>query len=309
MRILQNTSTQLVLRVAFAGDGRTLVSGGGGFDVWDLNTGGRTFIPQRSGMRLYLFELDPRGRWLYFSNTRGPGMMYGLGGAGWRLFPGEGGYGIVEHTGSIAVTADGRRVAACQGGPVLRCWSAEPNGDLRLAWTVRAEYPYAMIPAVAFFPDGRRLAAVEPKPRTPDGGYPVVFTVRDAETGAEQSRFGSAEHLSAPRLTFHPDGRGLVCWTHTEAQVWDVAAGVRLARLLHPGRAHFNGLCVHPSGAFFATAGGDGCVRFWDVESLRQVRAFKWDVGKLYALAFSPDGSLAAAGAEKGRVVVWDVDV
>jgi WD40 repeat protein len=137
----------------------------------------------------------------------------------------------------------------------------------------------------------------------------MPFVVRDAETGVEQSRFGSVEHLSAFGASVHPDKKRLLWQMREAVDLWDADDGRHLARLPRPGRASLTGLCCHPSGRFFATTGRDGCVRFWDADSLRQVRAFKWDIGKLYSLAFSADGALAAAGGEKGQVVVWDVDV
>jgi WD40 repeat protein len=38
-------------------------------------------------------------------------------------------------------------------------------------------------------------------------------------------------------------------------------------------------------------------------------RTFTWDIGRMRSIAFSPDGALAAAGGDTGKVVVWDVDL
>jgi WD40 repeat protein len=51
----------------------------------------------------------------------------------------------------------------------------------------------------------------------------------------------------------------------------------------------------------------DETVRFWDVESGRELASYAWGHGPASHLAFSPDGTTAAAGAEQA-VVVWDVD-
>jgi hypothetical protein len=48
-------------------------------------------------------------------------------------------------------------------------------------------------------------------------------------------------------------------------------------------------------------------VRLWDIDSGRQRAAFDWGIGKVYAVAFAPDGMRAAAGGQQ-NIVVWDVD-
>jgi WD40 repeat protein len=63
----------------------------------------------------------------------------------------------------------------------------------------------------------------------------------------------------------------------------------------------------HPGGSSIATASDDGTVRFWDFATRRQRDCYNWEIGKVTALAFSPDGMRCAAGGEHGRIVVWDV--
>ena len=35
---------------------------------------------------------------------------------------------------------------------------------------------------------------------------------------------------------------------------------------------------------------------------------FTWNLGRLRAVAISPDGNLAAAGGDYGEVIVWDLE-
>ena len=49
-------------------------------------------------------------------------------------------------------------------------------------------------------------------------------------------------------------------------------------------------------------------MRDWDVPTGKERMAFRWPVGKVRAVAVAPDGMTAAAAADNGDVVLWDVD-
>jgi len=60
-----------------------------------------------------------------------------------------------------------------------------------------------------------------------------------------------------------------------------------------------------PNGKIFATAGGDCCVRLWDVEMGMPYKTLKRHKSWVQAMAFSPCGKYLATGGMDGIVVVW----
>jgi len=111
-------------------------------------------------------------------------------------------------------------------------------------------------------------------------------------------------------LTWSPCGRFIVGLISVKLVVWSAEDGKQLAELEAGGTRLFRGPCFHPSGRFLAAGGAnvDGGVYSWDVGTWQELTGYRWPVGPVNCVCFSPDGTLAAAGGEKGNVLVWDVD-
>lgn len=199
----------------------------------------------------------------------------------------------------------------------VECWVAGADG-LRPAWRladggVTADFERVTLGqyrrfhhAVRFSPDGQILAVVATHH---DPEKELALLLVDADTGAVRSELGTLPFAVGLGLRFTPDGSRVIAWTERWADTWDAAGGGRVARVTPPGRAYFRGLAVHPAGRHVMTVGHDARVRVWDLAPLTETHSFAWGVGKLHSLALSPDGLLAAAGGDSGKIVVWDVDL
>ncbi|HJZ56781.1 MAG TPA: WD40 repeat domain-containing protein [Gemmataceae bacterium] len=159
----------------------------------------------------------------------------------------------------------------------------------------------------AFLPPGDRLAVVE----SDEDERNRWLMMRDADTGKKREEValpGGATHPSG--LLVFPDGSRLLVVVGPSFHVLEPADLTRTPRrVVGPDRAHFPDLAFHPSGRILATVGNSWAVRFWDTASWAESRVFEWGIGKLQAVAFSPDGTRAAVGSQKGGVMVWDVDL
>lgn len=128
------------------------------------------------------------------------------------------------------------------------------------------------------------------------------------------------------------DGRELAASTPIEGDVrLAVAMGAGLAVMcsFRRKRIERSQLLVYPNGAvgdkpvelqqrsmattlaaheqFLLSASGTK-VTVWDPVTWKPLHRFDWKIGKVTCLAISPDGTIAAAGGDKGKVAVWDVE-
>jgi hypothetical protein len=73
-------------------------------------------------------------------------------------------------------------------------------------------------------------------------------------------------------------------------------------------RDAFNAVSFSPDGKLLATTSNDTTVTMWDTATWEPIRQYGWEIGRLRAVAFAPDGLTCAAGSDMGKVVLFDVD-
>ncbi len=185
----------------------------------------------------------------------------------------------------------------------LALWRATDLSPAGKVWQ-RAfdESPYRNVPQ--FLPGGKRFARVEA--RWPaKGSFECHVVVYDTATGEPVGKPVRVAH----RGVLSPDGRWVAECDGTAVNLCPVDPAKKAGSIRSSNRKHFTGVAFHPSGKYLAATSNDTTVRLYAVDTGHEVQAFTWDIGRMRSIAFSPDGTLAAAGSDKGKVIVWDVDV
>jgi WD40 repeat protein len=141
-----------------------------------------------------------------------------------------------------------------------------------------------------------------------DGRRDITLVTYDAADGHELAQSPPFAEWLVPAVAA-PDGRWFVgpkdswlCYFPTTAAVGSSG------HIKNDNRQHFTGVSFHPSSKHIAATSNDETVKFYATTTSQLSRTFTWAVGRLRCICFSPDGTLAAAGTDKGQVVVWDVD-
>lgn len=109
--------------------------------------------------------------------------------------------------------------------------------------------------------------------------------------------------LAAVAATREVDGT-VTAQAHDALQKAVESSRIRLAFRGHQGPVHR--VAVHPDGKRAATAGADGTVRVWSLDSGEELLRLAGHAGEASSVAFSPDGSrLATAGTDR-LARLWD---
>jgi WD40 repeat protein len=220
-----------------------------------------------------------------------------------------------QHTGDLAFSPDGKRLAARSGDQVIRVWDVA-TGERVLAFS---QSHGGRVDSVAYSPDGRLLAT---------GSDDGTVRLWDPVAGKEvlSRRFGTGYPSRVGALTFSPDGPSLAAGGYDHLprkhafegliELWDGTPGKKAWAVTVDDRV--SALAFSPDGKTLAAA-------TWEVEptgrpggsrgnpiSLRdratgkELGRLTGHGGKIPALRFSPDGkTLASVGADQH--CTWDL--
>jgi WD40 repeat protein/DNA-binding SARP family transcriptional activator/energy-coupling factor transporter ATP-binding protein EcfA2 len=292
-----------VTSIRFSPDGKTLASGS--FDrtvkLWDVASGQLRETLQGHEARVGALRFSDHGQTLYSAGSKSI-IAWDLQGSHrlgrpFSILPGAPPALAVSPDGSLAATPD------LHDADHVALRSITSPETVRRSLTPRL----GPISAVAFSPDGKRLAV--------GGEHTPTPLVLDVASGAVVQKLtgGSPEGGAYPvSLRFDPTGRRLVAGLTgsphiPRAIVWDTATGKPIANLPMPGPDDV-AVAWSPDGKTVATAGGQGTVILWRAADWARIATLKVDPLAVLSVAFSPDSSvIAAQGLANRSITLLDV--
>jgi hypothetical protein len=163
-----------------------------------------------------------------------------------------------------------------------------------------------LIRAVAFSPDGKRLAVAG----GPSGRYGEIkiWDVTAAVPKLLSTIQGHRDSILA--IAFSPDGGTLASASYDKLiKLWNVADGKVLATLKEHSDAVY-AVAFLPGGTQLLSAAGDRTVKVWSVPAGKRLFTVNDSLDAVYAAAVHPSGrSFAAAGADRMiRTWAWNGD-
>ena len=293
-----------VRQLHFLPGGELAARTGTGLCVWDLDTRVLRIDDTEAGGVPYLFSPDGRSV-IRFALFRGLG-AYSLTEARWDGEPLQGGHGQF-----LLWSPDGQTLMVGNNSYVSTSYPQFAPADhfFRVGnWKPGAAFLTRQVVLDAL---GRNVchyhAAVSPDGRravTYSAGTLHVYDLT-ADRLVKQIAL-PVEHVK-PGL-FTPDGLRFLVWAAFKSYAIDLGTGkVAVSYPACPRAVH--GATLTPDGRYLLQVSADRTVRVLDVATGRLVKDYAWEVGKLDAVAVSPDGLLAACGGTGGKVVVWDLDL
>jgi WD40 repeat protein len=156
--------------------------------------------------------------------------------------------------------------------------------------------PTTFSQVAGFLPDGERFVTL-------DG----AVRIRSFATGEELAA-GRVKPVGTHQPQLSPDGRQLAAIGYGSMYFFDLV-GLGKPRKIRGSSNYgdFRSFAFAPDGRTVAVIhGGPTLVKVYDLGTLERLQTYNWMLGPLRSVAYSPDGSLGAAGSDDGRVVVWD---
>lgn len=291
-----------VYSLAFSPDSMTLASGAkdGGVKLWDAMGGMVQEVCRAEPSACQAVVWMPSGEWLTHTDQN---LLRSLGpfpAAGDRWRPLQTGFTLEAVTSlgyvtsSLLAVGTGKRNEASRGSLFL--WDAEGRKERPVPTPIRGANG---VRAIATHPPAKRIHWLAGLPNTNACVWRSWCITSPNATDVKLGRPASAIAVS-------PDGGTVAIASDWLVKLF-TADGKPLVELNgHKGQVTGVGF-VH-GGRTAVSASWDETVRLWDVTTGKETARFPMTVGKLTALAVSPDGTRVAVGGTDGPIVLIDAE-
>ncbi len=289
----------LVTSLAFAPDGKTLVSVSDDVCVWDLATA--TVRRRLPGWGVVAYSPDGK---LLATGSNDQTLRLRAAASGREIRRIRAAQAGIMYPLAVAFSPDGKLLAT-ETGDFFTLWDVDTGKESgRISPEERNEacgYLRGQMNSAAFSPDGRTLAWAAEHSELALWQLPPGQRHRKLPQGGVKS------------VAFSPDGKYLAsaggsplpgkreCSLH----LWDVATGESVCKFEGAGGVRV--VAFAPDGKTLAGARKDGDVLLWDVATGRLRQRYEGHTGAVRALAFSPDGRMVASGGMDATILIWAV--
>ncbi|WP_422930414.1 c-type cytochrome domain-containing protein [Singulisphaera sp. PoT] len=192
--------------------------------------------------------------------------------------------------------------AKYDGASPTEDWTAVLRRNTPVA--IPEAYPLTMpITALAFSPNNLELAS---------SGYHEINLWKTADGVLDRRIRGLAERVY--KIAFSPDGKWMATASGDPGQFGSVklwlaepdGGGKPVRDLLESPDCVFS-VAFSPDSKTLAAAGADRAIRFWDVETGKELATIEDHADWIYEIAFSPDGKRLASASRDKTSKVFDV--
>ncbi|MCB0186766.1 MAG: hypothetical protein KDE31_21010, partial [Caldilineaceae bacterium] len=211
---------------------------------------------------------------------------------------------------SISFSPDGETVASGGTDGIIRLWDVNDDGAEPRQALIGHQI---LVTAVCFSPDGHTLASADLR------GFLHLWNLAQPA-----NIVGQSERIAPTVLaqSFSPDRHFLAIGeTSHLISIWDLATR-QVSHTLTGHNETITALAFNPDGKILASANADPTILLWDISAISTlsevedpntseassqiIRRFQ-EPGRVWSVAFSPDGLTLASGGDAGIIYLWDI--